>query len=134
MQPCGDVQDAFLMESQQFLRPLEALFADIFPHCHARFFFKLVAEIRFLFATMLYYIKWAYCADLTTGVVNDDRYAILSLVGSMMMFLPLIVGTIIATPLMKGANQAFCLSQFISPYAMAMIFAITLNGPYIMSI
>ncbi len=51
---------------------------------------------NFLFATMLYYIKWAYCADLTTGAVNTDLYGIYSLIGSMMMFLPLIVGTLVA--------------------------------------
>ena len=60
----------------------------------------------FLFATMLYYTKWAYCADLTTGAVNTERYGILSLVGSMMMFLPLIVGTAIATPLVKLCGSA----------------------------
>lgn len=65
----------------------------------------------FLFATMLYYVKWAYCADLTTGVVDASAYGMLSLVGSMMMFLPLIVGTIIATPLMKLAKSAMRLHR-----------------------
>lgn len=68
---------------------------------------KFVATIfsgfiwTFLFATMLYYIKWAYCADLTTGAVNAEKYGVLSLVGSMMMLLPLLLGTAIAMPLMK---------------------------------
>lgn len=56
----------------------------------------------FLFATMLYYIKWAYCADLTTGAVDDDRFGMLSMIGSMMMLLPLLLGTIIAMPIMKA--------------------------------
>lgn len=55
----------------------------------------------FLFATLNYYIKWAYCADLTTGVVNEGTYGMLSLIGSMMMLLPLLLGTAIAMPLMK---------------------------------
>lgn len=55
----------------------------------------------FLFATMLYYLKWAYCADLTTGSVDAGKYGILSLIGSMMMLLPLLLGTVIAMPLMK---------------------------------
>lgn len=55
----------------------------------------------FLFATMNYYIKWAYCADLTTGAVNAEQYGILSLIASMMMLLPLLLGTAIAMPLMK---------------------------------
>ncbi len=56
----------------------------------------------FLFATMLYYIKWAYCADLATGVVDEATYGTLSLIGSMMMLLPLLLGTVIATPIMKA--------------------------------
>lgn len=55
----------------------------------------------FLFATMLYYVKWAFCADLTTGEVDTASYGMLSLIGSMMMFLPLIIGTSVAVPLMK---------------------------------
>lgn len=55
----------------------------------------------FLFATVNYYIKWAYCADLTTGAVDTGTYGILSLISSMMMLLPLLLGTVIATPLMK---------------------------------
>lgn len=55
----------------------------------------------FLFATLNYYIKWAYCADLTTGVVDEGTYGLLSLIGSMMMLLPLLLGTAIAMPLMK---------------------------------
>ena len=54
-----------------------------------------------LFATMNYYAKWAYCTDLTTGQVNSALYGTLVLIASMMMFTPLILGTLIATPLMK---------------------------------
>ena len=55
----------------------------------------------FLFATMTYYVKWAYCADLTTGAVDTGKLGILSLVAAMLMFVPLILGTFIAGPLMK---------------------------------
>ncbi len=60
----------------------------------------------FLFATMLYYIKWAYCADLTTGAVDTAAYGMLSLFGSMMMMLPLVIGTAVANPLMKLFKSA----------------------------
>ena len=56
----------------------------------------------FLFATINYYIKWAYCADLTTGVVDDATFGTLSLIASMLMLLPLLLGTAIATPIMKA--------------------------------
>ena len=55
----------------------------------------------FLFATMLYYIKWGLCADLTTGVVDNELYALYSGVASMLMFIPLLLGTAIAAPIMK---------------------------------
>lgn len=55
----------------------------------------------FLFATMFYYLKWAYCADLTTGAVDGDKLGIMTLIGSMLMFVPLILGTFIAGPIMK---------------------------------
>ncbi len=55
----------------------------------------------FLFATANYYIKWAYCADLTTGEVDTGLYGTYSLICSSMMMMPLLLGTFIATPLMK---------------------------------
>lgn len=55
----------------------------------------------FLFATMMYYLKWGYCADLTTGAVDTGKLGLLTLIGSMLMFLPLIIGTFIAGPIMK---------------------------------
>lgn len=67
----------------------------------------------FLFATTLYYIKWAYCADLTTGAVDAARYGMLSLIGSMMMFLPIILGTAIATPLVKLCGSAMKLYRIL---------------------
>lgn len=54
-----------------------------------------------LFATLNYYTKWAYCTDLTTGQVDSAMYGTMVLISSMMMFSPLILGTLIATPLMK---------------------------------
>ncbi len=67
----------------------------------------------FLFATLMYYLKWAYCADLTTGAVDTDRLGLLTLVGSMMMFLPLIVGTFIAGPLMKKFGSPIKFHRFL---------------------
>lgn len=52
----------------------------------------------FLFATADYYVKYAYCVDLSTGVLDDNAYALLSLLVSLMMVLPTLLGTFIATP------------------------------------
>lgn len=59
----------------------------------------------FLFATCTYYVKWAYCTDLSTGVVDTGKFGMLSLIASMMMFLPLIVGTFVAGPIMKKVGS-----------------------------
>jgi Na+/melibiose symporter-like transporter len=67
----------------------------------------------FLFATMLYYIKWAYCADLTTGTVNTELYGMYSLIGSMLMFIPLIIGTVIATPILKKIGAPIKMNRFL---------------------
>lgn len=65
-----------------------------------------------LFATSTYYAKWAYCADLTTGEVDTALYGTFVLLISMMMFSPLILGTIIANPLMKKFGSAVKLTRF----------------------
>ena len=55
----------------------------------------------FLFAAVMYYAKWAYCADLTTGAVDNDKFGTMSMIAGMMSFLPLLIGTAIAAPLTK---------------------------------
>ena len=67
----------------------------------------------FLFATMTYYVKWAYCADLTTGAVDTGKLGILSLIAAMLMFLPLIIGTFIAAPLMKKFGSPIKFHRFL---------------------
>lgn len=67
----------------------------------------------FLFATMNYYVKWAYCADLTTGAVDTAKMGILTLIAAMLMFVPLIIGTFIATPLMKKFGSPIKFHRFL---------------------
>ena len=59
----------------------------------------------FLFSTADYYIKYAYCVDLKTGVLDDGSYAILSLLVSLMMVLPTLLGTFIASPITKAIGD-----------------------------
>lgn len=67
----------------------------------------------FLFATMNYYVKWAYCADLTTGAVDTAKMGILTLIAAMLMFVPLIIGTFIAAPLMKKFGSPIKFHRFL---------------------
>ena len=61
----------------------------------------------FLFAAPSYYVKWAYTADLATGVVNYELFATYSMIVSLMMLFPLLIGTIIANPVLKAFKGDF---------------------------
>lgn len=61
----------------------------------------------FLFAAPSYYVKWAYTADLVTGVVNYELFATYSMIVSLMMLFPLLIGTIIANPILKAFKGDF---------------------------
>lgn len=67
----------------------------------------------FLFATMTYYVKWAYCADLSNGAIDSEKYGTLSMLGSLMMIVPLMLGTTLAAPLMKAFKSAIKLRRFL---------------------
>ena len=67
----------------------------------------------FLFATSTYYIKWAYCVDLATGAVDTAKLGTLMLGASMLMFIPLIIGTVIASPLMKRFHSPMNFHKFL---------------------
>ena len=73
-------------------------------------FFKNIATgfiWTFLFAAPVYYVKYGYCADLTTGAVNMEYFGTLSMVVSLMMLFPLLLGTIVATPVLKAFKGNF---------------------------
>ncbi len=57
-----------------------------------------------MYATSTYYVKWAYCVDLTTGAVDTAKFGLYSLLVSMISFSPLILGTLLGTPIMKKAK------------------------------
>lgn len=59
----------------------------------------------FLFATLSYYIKWAYCVDLTTGEVDTGMLGILTMISSMLMMVPMLVGTFLGGPLMRKVGS-----------------------------
>lgn len=60
---------------------------------------------NFLFATATYYAKWAYCTDLTTGAVDTAKLGTFTMVSSLLMFFPLIIGTLVASPIMKAIGS-----------------------------
>lgn len=67
----------------------------------------------FLFSTCLYYIKWGICADLSTGAVDDAAYGTYSMIASMLMFIPLLLGTLVAAPIMKRFGSPIRFNRFL---------------------
>lgn len=85
----------------------------------------------FLFAAVMYYAKWAYCADLTTGAVDAEKFGMMSMVAGMMSFLPLIIGTAIAAPLMKlfkSPDRFHRLLLLIQCVACGLMFVLQITG------
>lgn len=85
----------------------------------------------FLFATMTYYVKWAYCADLTTGAVDTGKMGILSLLAMMLMFVPLVVGTFIAGPIMKKIGSPIKFQRglsLVNAIACLLLFVLEITG------
>lgn len=64
-----------------------------------------------LFATPTYYVKWGFCTDLSTGEVNMALLGQYSLIVAMMMLLPLLLGSVIATPLVKKLGSPIRLTR-----------------------
>lgn len=54
-----------------------------------------------LFATPTYYVKWGFCTDLTTGEVDMEKLAIYGMIVSMMMIVPILIGDLLGTPILK---------------------------------
>lgn len=97
----GEDEKVRISDFFELMRENKAMMIDFFKNIFTGFIWT------FLFAAPNYYVKYAYCADLTTGVVDMEKYATYALIVSMMMLLPLLVGTIVATPILKAFKGDF---------------------------
>ncbi|MBQ1483280.1 MAG: MFS transporter [Erysipelotrichaceae bacterium] len=87
------------------LKENDAILIDFFKNVFTGFIWT------FLFAAPVYYVKYAYCTDLTTGVFDTGKYATYSMIVSLMMLFPLLIGTIVATPILKAFKGDFVKMQ-----------------------
>lgn len=85
-------------ESAKFsLRDIIAIFKVNKPLLIQQAAFLFIGFISFLlYSTTTYYIKWAYCADITTGIVDSEKFSLLTVIMGMMQMLPFILGLFIA--------------------------------------
>ena len=79
------------------LRDIVAVFRVNKPLMIQQAAFLFIGFISFLlYSTTTYYIRWAYCADLTTGAVDSAKFGLMTIVMGMMQMLPYILGLFIA--------------------------------------
>jgi len=84
-----------------------------------------------IFATEAYYIKWAYCADITTGVVDESALGMYTAVGGMLQIIPIIVAAGVAPSIIKklgSAIRTMKLSYWISLVPGFILFGLQLTG------
>ena len=62
---------------------------------------------NFAFAAPTYYIKYAYCVDPVTGAFDAAKFGTYGMIAGMMNLFPLVLGTIIATPMLKAFKGDF---------------------------
>lgn len=79
------------------LKENDAILVDVCKNLFSGFIWTM------LFAAPGYYIKWGMCADLTTGEVNMELFAQYSMIVSMMMLFPLLLGTVVGNPILNHA-------------------------------
>ena len=54
-----------------------------------------------IFATPIYYIKWGFCADLSTGIADMEQFTVYNGINAMITVVPMVLGAILGRPLLK---------------------------------
>lgn len=89
-----------------------------------------------LFATASYYVKWGYCADITTGVVDMPKVGIYNLIIGILTMIPVLLGAFIARPLEKKLGSAVALTKvnlIMMSISGALLFILQITGILIKS-
>lgn len=86
-----------------------------------------------IFATTTYYTKYRFCADLTTGAIDQDKFGQFTMIIGMMQMLPLMLGAIIGPMLIKKFKDPMKLSiglNWIQAACLVVTFILHLTGLY----
>ncbi len=84
-----------------------------------------------VFATTTYYIKWAYCTDLTTGIVDAARFGTLTMILGIFQLFPSLLAAAISPKLVKifkGPVKVYRLSMWLELLGGLGMFACMLLG------
>ncbi len=84
-----------------------------------------------IFATEVYYLKWAYCADLTTGVVDTKALGNYMAIVGMMQILPVMIAAALAAPIARklgSSVKSMKLSLWVALVPGFILFALQMLG------
>ena len=86
-----------------------------------------------IFATSNYYIKYRFCADLTTGVVDSGKFGLYTMLVGMMQMLPMMLGAIVGPMLIRwigDAMKATKLFSWLQAIGLILMFVLNLAGVF----
>jgi Na+/melibiose symporter-like transporter len=102
-----------------------AMSTQVFSTLFSGFMWTIVVAVE------VYYVKWAYFADLTTGVVDNDKLAMYSIILGMASMVPIFLATGFSPLIIKkiGSNvKAQMLSLFLTIIPSALLYIFQLVG------
>lgn len=88
-----------------------------------------------IFAATTYYVKYRFCADLTTGEVDSAKFGLYSMIVGMLQMLPLMLGAVVGPMLirkLKDAMRMVKLFQLFQAVGLFLMFAFNLLGVFSM--
>lgn len=84
-----------------------------------------------VFATTIYYIKWAYCVDKVTGIVDGNKFTTYTMILGILQIFPMLLATIISPWIVKkfgSALNVLTLSYSIMATAGTITFILNIYG------
>ncbi len=86
-----------------------------------------------IFATTTYFVKYRFCADLTTGEVDQAKFGTMTMIIGMLQMLPLMLGAIIGPKIIKKSKDIvkLCMNlNWIQVILLILMFVLNLFGVY----
>lgn len=81
-----------------------------------------------IFAATTYYVKYRFCADLTTGEVDSSKFGLYTMIVGMLQMLPLMAGAMVGPMLIRKVGDAMkTMKLFLMLQAVGLILMFALN-------
>ena len=86
-----------------------------------------------IFATSTYYIKYRFCADLTTGAVDSGKFGLYTMIVGMLQMLPMMLGAVVGPMIVRkfgDAMKATITLNWIQAAGLLLMFVLNLMGVF----